>query len=104
MEKEKIIGDNFESKYEKVQKFHELFILLNSTKDGEQYRNAYEEAVELAESFVNIKSKSSWNPSNFETGIQERYPVVSQDFIDALKRCIENYNPPVNIPSKPLWE
>lgn len=92
------------NEYENINKFLELFVLLQSGKPSQQYKDAYDEAAQLAKNFIATKSKSAWDPTNFETDIKERYPDISQDFINALKRCIENYNPAINIPSKPLWE
>ena len=90
--------------FEKVKKFSELFSLINSQKLGKGYRDVYEEAVGVAKDLVDTKNKSSWDGGQFEENIITQHPDISKDFIAALKRCVENYNPPVNLPDRPLWE
>jgi hypothetical protein len=84
-------------------KFSELFERINSRQLGPEYEAAYDEAVELAKHLVETKSRSAWNAESFGAECSGRHPGVSGDFIFALKRCIENYHPPVNLPGEPLW-
>lgn len=103
--KERLEIENSEKVFRDINKFHDLFDLLHKTTNfSEQYKEAYEEAAELAKSSVEKENKEEWNSSQFARNMKEKYPNVSQDFISTLERCIDGYNPPVNLPSNSLWE
>jgi len=91
--------------FAEVKNFRELFTVLNSDKNrNSDYRNAYEEAAHTARGLVETKTKAKWNPDEFARSLKDTYPKISNDFIEALQRCIGNYNPIVNIPDKSLWD
>lgn len=104
MLKENLIEQLRESKFDNFKKFSELFDFINSEKLGQEYKDAYEEAVAEAKNLVDAKSKSSWDPAKFNDDIEGKYLNITKDYISALLRCVENYNPPVNLPEGPLWE
>jgi|GEM_PF-3734201 len=92
-----------ENNFEKINSFAQLFEIINSSGLDQQSKAAYEQAAQIAKNFVEQKNKSSWNSNNFGSEFRTKYPGLSQDFIKTLARCIEGYNPPVNIPAEPLW-
>lgn len=89
--------------YQEVKNFRQLFNLLEQNKLDGDYRRAYDEGAELAKELIEKKTKNSWNADEFEHKIISIYPDLPKIFILALRRCVENYNPPVNIPDEPLW-
>ena len=105
MEKEnyETLESSLEFKFRNVKNFRELFALLNSSEFDESYREAYEETVQIAKYLIETKSKSSWNSTEFNTNIKIKYPNISQDFVNTLKKCVDGYNPIVNLPLEPLW-
>lgn len=86
-----------------VRSFSELFDLINSADLGVAYQDAYEAAAELAKNAVAAKNKAELNLQNFESEFRGKHAGISAEFAAALKRCVENYNPPANIPDEPLW-
>lgn len=88
----------------KVNNFKELFDLLNSFNLSDEYKQAYEEAAELAKYLVETKNKPIWDPAEFYRQTRNKYPEMSYAFTDALVRCVINYKPPVNVPHKSLWD
>ena len=96
-------SDTLDADVENVRKFSELFTLVNKEKLGSEYRESYEESVTTAKQLIEEKSKPSWDKEEFETGIVARYPTLPQIYISALTRCVEHYNPPVNLPDEPAW-
>lgn len=99
MEKISII----EIELQNANKFREVFNILESNKMSEEHKMAYEEVVDLAKSLVESKNKVNWESTNFVEEFKSRHHNLSDNFIEALKRCVENYNPPVNLPTEPLW-
>ncbi len=97
-------GQSPEVKSFESAKFAELFDEINKEGLDVEYRNAYEEAVEIAKKLVDARAKSSWSAYRFEDDMMRAYPDLPHPFIAALCRCVEGYNPPVNIPDAPLWE
>lgn len=93
-----------ENDFNKINKFAGLFDAINSQKLSEEYRDAYEEGVDVAKNLVNTKSKFSWDEKQFDSNITTKYPSLTGNFVEALKRCIKSYNPPINLPNEPLWE
>ncbi len=86
-----------------VKKFGELFDLMNMQKFGKEYQDAYDEVVNIAKHLVDSITKKLWQAAAFEDDIANRYPTLSREFVSALCRCVENYNPPVNLSDELLW-
>lgn len=93
-----------EEDLEKMKTFRELFGLMRANNPEEEYKNAYEEAAEIAKNLIETKAKELFNVSRFKEDIAKKYPTFSKEFILTLTRCIENYNPIVNIPNRSLWD
>jgi hypothetical protein len=90
-------------RYSQAKNFSQLFSLVKEKEYADPYREAYEEASLLAKNFIDNKNKDTWDAIGFENDTQTKYPTLSDDFISALTRAIQNYNPPVNHPEDPLW-
>lgn len=89
--------------FERISNFKDLFNFIRETNLGAEYEQAYETAAEVGKNLVENKSRSAWDPDAFKHNLKTKYPGVQDWFIDTLKFCIEHYNPPVNVPSEPLW-
>lgn len=92
------------NRLENITSFRDAFAYINDQKLGGEHENAYDEAVRIGKEFVARKDRSSWNAAHFVAEFGKKYPNVSRTFIEVLAHCIENYNPPVNLASRPLWE
>ncbi|MES3004906.1 MAG: hypothetical protein V4690_02215 [Patescibacteria group bacterium] len=87
----------------KFKKFKEVFTYISSNNLDQKHIEAYDYAVGIAKKLVETKNKSEWNRYLFSDELAKTYPSLSADFISTLVNCIENYNPPANIPNEPLW-
>jgi len=88
---------------EVIGKFSDLFAFINEKKLGAEYQESYEATVGIAKHLVETKSKGSWDKRAFERKIADEHPTVQKNFIEALSRCVEHYNPPVNLPNDLAW-
>lgn len=86
-----------------IKKFRDLLSFIHNEKLSEEYGIAYDETVEIAKKFVETKTKSTWDRGRFEETMKSKYPHLSSAFLEALGRCVEYYNPPVNLPDEPAW-
>jgi hypothetical protein len=96
--------NNIESGFDAIESFAQLFEYINTQRLGFAYKNAYEEAATIAKDLVATTAKDTWNAEQFRESFTVQHPELSPRFIEALTRCVQRYNPPVNIPSEPLWE
>lgn len=90
-----------------VRSFKDLVAFLESVGlDDETYRKAYDEVAVFAKRLVADRQKDFWNAHHkgFLEELREKYPSLSFHYLEALMRCLENYNPPVNIPNTHLWD
>lgn len=102
-EKNNIPSRELNPEIENVEKFRDLFAFLDQERLGEEYKATYEETAELAKQLIEGKTKATWSRREFEKNMASQHPRLPRVFIEALGRCVEHYNPPVNLPEEPAW-